>query len=108
MTQVRPAPGGAGSIWDVEVIESKDVEPLANFTRSRVGESISVYIHPDLNKTIKPGDLLKARVFFQGDERSGVFFLKGDDVSRRNEEAIHDHEKLHAAFRRRFGNRCSE
>lgn len=81
VTQVRPAPGGAGSIWDVEVTESKDVEPLANFTRSRVGESITVYIHPDLNKTIQPGDLIKARVFFQGDERSGAFFLKGDDVS---------------------------
>src|SRR4051812_17481446 len=81
VTQVRPAPGGAGSIWDVEVIESKDVEPLANFTRSRVGESVAVYVHPDLEKKIEPGDLIEARVFFQGDERSGVFFLKGDDVS---------------------------
>jgi hypothetical protein len=82
VVQVRPAPGGAGTIWDVEVIESKDVEPRANFTRSRVGESIAVYVHPDLKKKIEPGDLVKARVFFQGDERSGVFFLKDDDVSR--------------------------
>jgi hypothetical protein len=82
LVQVRPAPGGAGSIWDVEVIESRDVEPLANFTRSRVGESIAVYVHPDLKKKLEPGDLIEARVFFQGDERIGVFFLKDDDVTR--------------------------
>jgi hypothetical protein len=80
MVSVRPAPGGAGCIWDVEVLESRDVAPLANFARSRVGEAIPVYIHPDLKTELKPGDLLEARVFFQGDERSGAFFLKDDDV----------------------------
>ncbi len=80
--RVQPAPGGTGTVWDVELEEAECVGDLANLAQSRVGECISIYVHPDLKVEIKEGDLIEARIFFEGDERGGVFFLKGQDVHR--------------------------
>lgn len=80
--RVQPAPGGTGTVWDVELEEAEYVGDLANLARSRVGECISIYVHPDLKVKIKEGDLIEARIFYEGDERGGVFFLKGEDVHR--------------------------
>src|SRR5690349_11154061 len=79
---VQPAPGGVGTVWDVELTQVEDVGKLANLARSRVGQTLSIYIHPDLKVEIETGDLIEAHVFFEGDERGGVFFLKGQEVQK--------------------------
>ena len=81
--RVRPAPGGAGIVWEVEIQEAENVGNLANLARSRVGECIPIYVHPDLKVEIREGNVIEARVFFEGDERGGVFFLKGEDIRRK-------------------------
>ncbi len=81
--RVQPAPGGVGTVWDVEIQEAEDAGNLANLALSRVGECLPIYVHPDLKVEIKEGDLIEARIFFEGDERGGVFFLKGEDVHRK-------------------------
>lgn len=82
VVRIRPTPEGLGTIWDVELAEAEGVGSLANLALSRVGETVSVYIHPDLKVKIREGDLIEARILFQGDERGGAFFLKGQDVRR--------------------------
>jgi hypothetical protein len=82
--RVQPAPGGIGTVWDVDIQEAEGVGNLANLARSRVGECLPIYIHPDLNVEIREGDIIRARIFFEGDERGGVFFLKGEDVHRQS------------------------
>ncbi|HKV11830.1 MAG TPA: hypothetical protein VJ725_27035 [Thermoanaerobaculia bacterium] len=80
VVRIRPTPEGLGAIWDVELKEAEEVENLANLARSRVGETVSIYIHPDLKVKIRVEDFIEARILFQGDERGGAFFLKGQDV----------------------------
>jgi hypothetical protein len=82
IVHVQPAPGGIGFVWEVEVSASGNVGDLPNLTQSHVGKSILVYVHPELRERFDEGEFIEARVFFQGDERGGAFFLKGSDVGR--------------------------
>lgn len=80
--RVQPAPGGVGTVWDVELKQAEDAGKLANLARSQVGQTLSIYVHPDLKVPIEAGDLIEARIFFEGDERGGAFFLKGQEVQK--------------------------
>jgi hypothetical protein len=79
---VAPGPEGVGQVWKVKVEGAEDVGPVANFGRGRVGEVISVLVHPYLKKRFSKSDLIEARVSFQGDEAGGDFFLMGEDIRR--------------------------
>ena len=84
--RVRPAPGGAAPFgtWRSK---RRRFGRLANLARSRVGESIPIYVHPDLKEKIQAGDLIEARIFFEGDERGGVFFSRVEHVHRQGYKA---------------------
>lgn len=82
LVRIDSGPDGMGSIWSVEVIASHDVDQLPNFTQAHIGETISIYIHPEMKTSLAPGDNIQARVSYHGDERGGAFFLIDDDVSK--------------------------
>ena len=82
LLDIQPGPEGLGFIWKVEVTESQDIDQLPNFTRPYVGQCLSIYVHPDMKKSVQEADLIEARLFFQGDESGGAFFLCDDDVRK--------------------------
>ncbi len=83
--KIEPGPEGLGTIWRVEVSEAQDVDNLPNFARRHVGKLVSILVHPKMKKEVKESDLIEAHVSFQGDARSGAFFLINDDVSLFND-----------------------
>ena len=82
LVEIGAGPGGMGHIWKVHVDESCDVGELPNLTLGHVGETILVYVHPEMRKEFKAGDRVEFYVSFQGDERSGAFFLLGEKVRK--------------------------
>lgn len=74
--QVGPAPEGEGRILELKVEEAEDIGGMPNFARTRVGETINVFVPPGEAKGLKKGDHVEAHVSFEGDERGGMFFLK--------------------------------
>jgi hypothetical protein len=78
--RVLPGPEGVGCVWEVEVRETDEVRGQRNFARAHLGKSISLFIPPDFPGSFRAGDRIEARIFFQGDERSGGFFLKDGAV----------------------------
>ena len=82
LVQVQPEPDGYGSVWEVAVDESLDIDGLPNFTRAHVGKTIPVYVHPELEHELTEKDKMEARVTFRGDERGGRFVLTEDDVRK--------------------------
>jgi hypothetical protein len=79
---VRPEPDGHGSVWNVAVAEAHRVGDLPNFAQDRVGGTIHVYAHPQVNLRLTEADEVEARVAFRGDERGGRFVLVGDDARK--------------------------
>lgn len=82
LVEIGAGPDGMGSIWTVHVDEARDVGGLPNFTREHVGETITIYVHPDMKKEFKAGDTVEVNISFQGDERGGAFFLLGEKVHK--------------------------
>ncbi len=78
--RVGQLPDNAGSTWDVMVKETESVDNQLNFTQSRVGKSLLIYVQPKLAARFNAGDFIEAHVFCQGDERGGDFFVKDDRV----------------------------
>jgi hypothetical protein len=81
--RVGPAPGGVGAVWEVQLRRAA-AEPagMANLARSHVGRRVTIYVHPGFKQAVGPGDVIDALVTYQGDERGGAFFLKGDSVTK--------------------------
>ena len=82
VVEIEAGPDGVGSIWKVHVDETHDVGQLRNLTRAHIGETIVIYVHPDMRKEFTAGDTIEVNVSFQGDERGGAFFLMGDKVHK--------------------------
>ena len=82
LVEIEAGPDGVGSIWKVHVDETHDVDELRNLTRGHIGETIVIYVHPDMRKEFTAGDRVAVNVSFQGDERGGAFFLMGDKVRK--------------------------
>ncbi len=82
LERIEPEPGGSGSVWEIGVDGSDDVEGMPNFTRTRVGQKIQVYVHPQFPRTLKAKDTVEARVAYRGDERGGRFVLVDDQVRK--------------------------
>ena len=82
LLRITPEPTGHGSVWEIAVEDSRDVDDLPNFTKSHVGGAISVYVHPQLKHDLSETDRLEARVAFRGDERGGRFVLVDDDLRK--------------------------
>lgn len=82
LVEILPGPDGMGKIWKVHVDESRDVGELRNLTRGRVGETLLIYVHPEMRKEFSVGDTVEFNVSFQGDEHGGAFFLLGDKVRK--------------------------
>ncbi len=80
--RIAPEPGGRGSVWDIAVEKSDDVDGMPNFTRAHVGQTIQVYVHPQLSHTVAQEDSIAARVAYRGDERGGRFVLVDDHVQK--------------------------
>lgn len=80
--RVEPLPEGVGARWDLEVTASEPVGAHPDFARARIGTSIRIYVHPGVTQHFEPGEVIEARVTYQGDERGGAFFVKGDAVRR--------------------------
>lgn len=80
IVEIELTPEGQGHIWKVKILESKNVEGLANFTRPLIGRIISIYVHPDFKKKFNKSDAIEARVKFIGDTLNGAFFLVNDSA----------------------------
>ena len=85
IVSVRPAPGGVGAVWEIELTESRAEGSMHDLARSRVGTGITVYVHPGLRLHPRTGMTVEARVRFQGDETGGAFFVMGQDA-----RVVHD------------------
>lgn len=79
---IVPDGNGRGSIWEIAVDETCDVDGLPNFAQAYVGTTIHTYVHPKLHPPIAENDKVQARVAFCGDERGGRFVLIDDDIQR--------------------------
>ena len=79
---IRPDPTsfrGEGADWELEVTAVEDVPGARNFARDRAGSVLDLFVPsqpPGLNVVV--GDIIRARVAFQGDERGGRFVLVDD------------------------------
>lgn len=82
LVEVSAGPEGMGSTWRVNVEEARDVGELPNLTRGCVGETIVIYVHPEMRKEFKAGDTVAVNVSFQGDEHGGAFFLLDQKVRK--------------------------
>ena len=82
LVRITPEPGGRGSVWEIAVHEAGDIEGMPNFARDQVGQTIQVYVHPQLQHDLAQADQCEARVAFRGDERGGRFVLVEDDVRK--------------------------
>lgn len=79
---VQPDPSsfrGEGANWRVDVTAVEDIAGRRNFARGRAGTVIDLFV-PSLppGLDIAVGDVVRGRVTFQGDERSGCFVLVDD------------------------------
>jgi len=72
-----------GCVWKIKINDSLSVDDLPNFAAAHSGETISVYVTAETAKKFKKNDLVEACIFFQGDERSGAFFLSNNEVRKR-------------------------
>lgn len=82
LVEIGAGPDGVGSTWKVHVDDSRNVGQLRNVAGARVGETIIIYVHPDMKKEFAAGDSVEVNVSFEGDERGGAFFLLGDKVRK--------------------------
>lgn len=76
ITGVGPSPEGEGRVWELKVEEAEDVGDMRNFARTRVGETVNVFVPPGEAGKLKKGDRVEAHVSYEGDARGGMFFLK--------------------------------
>jgi hypothetical protein len=79
---IRPDPTsfrGEGADWKLEVAAVEDVPGMRNLARGRAGSVIDLFV-PSLppGLEVATGDVVRARVSFQGDERGGRFVLVDD------------------------------
>lgn len=72
---VKPEPDGFGSVLGIAVDEARGLDGMADFVGEHVGETISVYAHPELRIGVGEGVEIEARVAFRGDARGGRFAL---------------------------------
>jgi hypothetical protein len=76
---IRPDPTsfrGEGADWKLEVTAVEDVPGARNFARGRIGSVIDLFVpSPPPGLDVAVGDVIRARVSFQGDERGGRFVL---------------------------------
>ena len=72
-----------GQVWEVLLEESKDLGSLPNFTKSRIGETISVYLAPETGVMVRESDDIEAHVSFHGDEHGGAFYIADGSVRKR-------------------------
>jgi len=57
----------------LEIIESQDIDELANFTKNKIGQTIDV-VFPDAKETqLKPDSIIDVKIQYVGDERGGKF-----------------------------------
>src|SRR5262245_49664421 len=75
--EIRPDPTsfrGEGADWKLHVASVEDVPGARNFARRRAGTVIDLFVPclpPGLDVAV--GDVIRARVSFQGDEHGGRF-----------------------------------
>jgi len=57
----------------LEIIESQDIDELANFTKNKIGQTIDV-IFPDVKEIqLKLDSIIDVKIQYVGDERDGKF-----------------------------------
>ncbi len=57
----------------LEIIESQDIDELANFTKNKIGQIIDV-IFPDVKETqLIKNSIINVKIQYVGDERGGKF-----------------------------------
>jgi hypothetical protein len=79
---IRPEAESPGAVWDVAVSAAHDVAGSPNFAAGHVGDTIQLYVHPELAGAVSEGDLMSATVSYRGDERGGRFAVVEDGVRR--------------------------
>jgi len=82
LAHVTPEGDGCGSVWEIAVDETRDVDGMPNFAQPYVGATIQTYIHPRLQTDVQEKDKVQARVAFRGDARGGRFVLIDDDIHK--------------------------
>ena len=82
LVEIGTGPDGMGSTWKVHVAETREVGQFRNLARQHIGETIIIYVHPEMRKEFMEGDMVEVNVSFQGDEHGGAFFLLGDKVRK--------------------------
>lgn len=75
LVEIAAGPDGMGKIWKVHVDDSRDVGEFPNLTRRHVGNTLVIYVHPEMRREFNVGDTVELNVSFQGDEHAGAFFL---------------------------------
>ena len=80
VVSVEPGPEGVGSAWQIELHEAEDVGDMPNFARTRIGDTITVLVHPKIKERPAEGQAIQAQITYQGDEQGGAFFLSSGDT----------------------------
>lgn len=81
MVGIEPIPDNEGFIWEVVLRESYDVDGMPNLTKQYIGQSVSIYVPPDIND-IRLSNNIEAFVAFRGDESGGAFYLAHPHVRK--------------------------
>lgn len=75
VVKVEPAPEGMGLAWEIEVYQSVVVNTSHSFAPAPRGEIVTIFAHPKFKENAAPNDIVEARVYYEGDEYGGAFFL---------------------------------
>ena len=70
-------------LMNIRVLRSEDMGKMANFLTSEIGKTIKVLVGECRHLSLKPGDIIKLSVSYEGDERGGGYLASGRDLSIR-------------------------
>ena len=70
---IRPESGNSGAVWDVAVSATDDIPGSPNFAARHVGDTIQLFVHPEMAGAVTEGEFMSATVSYRGDERGGRF-----------------------------------
>jgi hypothetical protein len=67
----------AETIWSLRVASAKSVPGVLNVAGRNVASTIRVIVPPGVEQSFQRGDMVEARVSYQGDEHGAAYFLIG-------------------------------
>ncbi len=77
---IRPEQGGPGTVWEIAVDDTQDVEGLPNYARPYLGKTIAAYAHAQLRSDLREQQRFRARLAYRGGANGGRFVIVEDAV----------------------------